>query len=148
MIRFAHTNIISTNWKELAEFYVNTFDCSIVPPIRKLSGEWLDKGAGLQDVQLEGAHLLLPGHGETGPTLEIFQYRDMEEQAAIMPNKRGFGHIAFEVDDVPAMLQKLIANGGQKLGKITQKEVPGAGELTFTYARDPEGNIIEIQQWN
>jgi hypothetical protein len=38
-MKFAHTNIISTNWKELADFYVKTFDCKIVPPIRKQSGE-------------------------------------------------------------------------------------------------------------
>ncbi|MEQ9299790.1 MAG: hypothetical protein RIF33_14550 [Cyclobacteriaceae bacterium] len=59
-MRFAHTNIVSSNWKELADFYVKTFNCKIVPPLRKQSGDWLDKGTGLKNANLEGAHLLLP----------------------------------------------------------------------------------------
>jgi len=148
MIRFAHTNIISTNWRELATFYVKTFGCTIIPPIRKQSGDWLDSGTGLKNAQLEGAHLLLPGYGDTGPTLEIYQYQHIEHQDAVAPNKRGFGHIAFEVEDVQQVLSELIANGGQPFGEITRKEVHGVGELTFIYARDPEGNLIELQQWN
>ena len=69
-MRFAHTNIVCINWKELTDFYVKTFNCKILPPVRNQSGEWLDKGTGLKNAKLEGAHLLLPGYGESGPTLE------------------------------------------------------------------------------
>lgn len=146
-MRFAHTNIVSTNWKELVDFYVKTFDCQIVPPIRKQSGKWLEKGTGLENAALEGAHLLLPGYGENGPTLEIYQYEDIENQYFVPPNKRGFGHIAFEVDSVEFVLQNLIQNGGETFGEITKREVHGVGEITFVYARDPEGNLIELQSW-
>jgi len=27
------------------------------------------------------------------------------------------------------------------------REVPGVGLLTFQYVADPEGNIIEVQNW-
>ncbi|MFS4446169.1 VOC family protein [Maribacter sp. 2307UL18-2] len=146
-MRFAHTNIISANWRELANFYMNTFDCKLVPPVRRQSGEWLDQGTGLKNAQLEGVHLLLPGHGNYGPTLEIYQYRSIDEREAVRPNTRGFGHIAFEVDHVEHVLQTLIQNGGQAFGQITEKEVPGVGRITFVYARDPEGNLIELQSW-
>lgn len=147
-MRFAHTNIVSIDWKKLADFYVKTFNCIIVPPIRKQSGEWLDKGTGLKNAQLEGAHLLLPGYEGNGPTLEIYQYQHIKEQDWVSPNKRGFGHIAFEMDSVENVLHRLMKNGGQALGDITQKEVEGVGELTLIYARDPEGNLIELQSWN
>jgi len=146
-MKFAHTNIISTNWKELADFYVKTFDCKIVPPIRKQSGEWLEKGTGLENAKLEGAHLLLPGYGENGPTLEIYQYENIERQDFVPPNKRGFGHIAFEVESVEIVLETLQRNGGKVFGEITKKEVKDVGEITFVYARDPEGNLIELQSW-
>ncbi|MEX0273074.1 MAG: VOC family protein [Flavobacteriaceae bacterium] len=146
-MRFAHTNIISTNWKKLADFYVKTFQCKIVPPIRNQSGDWLDRGTGLKNAQLKGAHLLLPGYGENGPTLEIYQYTTMEDQESAPPNKRGFGHIAFEVEDVEEVLKTLEQNGGRKFGEITKRQVPNVGELTFIYARDPEGNLIELQNW-
>lgn len=146
-MRFAHTNIVSSNWKELADFYVKTFNCKIVPPLRKQSGDWLDKGTGLKNANLEGAHLLLPGHGANGPTLEIYQYQIIDERAASLPNTQGFGHIAFEVEDVQHVLENLIENGGQAVGEITKREVNGVGEITFIYARDPEGNLIELQCW-
>lgn len=146
-MRFAHTNIVSANWKELADFYIKTFHCTLVPPIRKQSGKWLEKGTGLKNASLEGVHLRLPGHGEKGPTLEIYQYGQIENQNAVAPNKRGFGHIAFEVEDVLAILETLKQNGGTTSGEITRREVPGVGEITFVYARDPEGNLIELQSW-
>lgn len=146
-MRFAHTNIISTDWKTLVDFYVKTFDCKIVPPIRKQSGEWLEKAIGLENAQLEGAHLLLPGHGENAPTLEIFQYNKVEAQEHIAPNKRGFGHVAFEVDSVEEILKKLLKNGGSTSAEVTKKEIKDVGEITFIYARDPEGNIVELQSW-
>ncbi len=146
-MRFAHTNIISTDWKALADFYVKTFNCKIVPPIRKQSGAWLERGTGLENAKLEGAHLLLPGYKENGPTLEIFQYETVEKQDIVAPNKRGFGHIAFEVDSVEVVLKKLETNGGKAFGEITKNEVQGIGEITFVYARDPEGNLIELQSW-
>lgn len=146
-MKFAHTNIISRNWKALADFYIKTFNCKIVPPIRKQSGKWLDQGTGLKDAKLEGAHLLLPGHGENGPTLEIYQYKNLEQQNPVSPNKRGFGHIAFEVESVEAVLKILERNGGNAFGEITKRVVEEVGEITFIYARDPEGNLIELQSW-
>lgn len=146
-LRFAHTNIISTDWKKLAEFYVNVFDCAIVPPVRNLSGTFLDLGTGLKNAKLQGAHLSLPGYDKNFPTLEIYQYEKIEDQECIFPNKRGYGHIAFEVENVGQMLEKVLDNGGEKCGEITKKEIEGAGIITFIYVRDPKGNLIELQSW-
>ena len=147
-MRFAHTNIVSTNWRKLVNFYEDTFDCKIVPPVRNQSGKWLEKGTGLLNAKLEGVHLLLPGYGENGPTLEIYQYEIIEGQDSVSPNKRGFGHIAFEVESVEIILQKLLQNGGELYGEITSRTIQNVGEITFVYARDPEGNLIELQSWN
>lgn len=146
-MRFAHTNIVSIDWKLLVDFYVKTFNCKIVPPIRNQSGAWLEKGTGLKNAKLEGAHLLLPGYGEKGPTLEIYQYENIENQNPVSPNKRGFGHIAFEVESVELVIEVLERNGGRTSGEITRRKVDGVGEITFVYARDPEGNLIELQSW-
>ena len=146
-MRFAHTNIAAKNWQTLSDFYINVFDCKIKPPQRKLSGAWLDHATGLQNAMLEGVHLLLPGHGDDGPTLEIFSYRDMTKSEPIMANCTGLTHIAFEVTDVDQILERAIECGGHLLGKVTEKEVEGVGTLKFVYFRDPEGNIVEIQSW-
>lgn len=146
-MKYAHTNIVCRDWKRLSDFYVNTFQCEVVPPVRRQSGDWLATGTGLKDASLEGVHLRLPGYGPNGPTLEIYQYESIEDQIDLAPNARGFGHIAFEVDSVEETLSKLIKNGGREFGSTTSAQIEGCGEITFVYCRDPEGNLIELQCW-
>jgi catechol 2,3-dioxygenase-like lactoylglutathione lyase family enzyme len=146
-MRYAHTNIAAKDWKKISQFYIDVFGCMVKPPERRLSGEWLDKATGLSDAQLEGVHLLLPGHGKNGPTLEIFTYAEMHDAAPIMANHQGFTHIAFEVESVGETYEKALNHGAEKLGEIVEKNVPGVGVLQFVYFRDPEGNIVEIQSW-
>ena len=146
-ITYAHTNIIARDWRLLARFYERVFDCSFVPPERDQQGDWLARGTGVADAHIQGAHLRLPGHGPNGPTLEIYSYTAMEPKAAPAANRQGFGHLAFVVDDVPALLASVLASGGSALGEVVSREVVGVGLLTFVYVTDPEGNIIELQHW-
>lgn len=146
-MRYVHTNIISPNWQRLADFYIRTFSCTIKPPPRKQAGDWLAQGTGLEHAQLEGLHLRLPGFDDLGPTLEIYQYTPVVDHPTLQPNHRGYTHIAFEVDDVAQILKLVIQNGGSANGQITQRVIEGVGTITFVYARDPDGNLIELQSW-
>jgi len=145
--RYRHTNIIARDWMALARFYQDVFGCVLVPPERDLSGEWLERGTGVRDAQFAGAHLLLPGHGPEGPTLEIYQYSRNEPKPAPAANREGLAHLAFEVDDVALATAEVLAHGGSKVGDITSSGIEGVGLLTFVYLADPEGNIIELQAW-
>jgi predicted enzyme related to lactoylglutathione lyase len=145
--KYTHTNLIAKDWKRLSAFYQEVFGCEPVPPERDLSGEWLDKATGIRGAHIIGMHLRLPGYGDDGPTLEIFQYDSMPEHPAVKPNTPGFAHLAFAVDDVSAAAQAVIGHGGCAVGEPTVREVPGVGWLTFQYVADPEGNIIEVQNW-
>jgi predicted enzyme related to lactoylglutathione lyase len=145
--KYAHTNLIAKDWKKLSAFYQEVFDCLPLPPERDLSGEWLDKAIGIKDAHIHGIHLRLPGFGDKGPTLEIFQYGAMPEHPTVKPNTPGFSHIAFSVDNVPATAKVILAHGGTALGELIEREISDVGAITFQYLADPEGNIIEIQNW-
>ena len=145
--KYKHTNIIARDWDALAVFYEEVFGCVRVPPERCLSGEWLEKGTGVLGAQVSGVHLRLPGYGDTGPTLEIFQYSENAPKPQPMANREGFTHIAFEVEDVAEAAAHALRRGGKKIGEITYSSVEGVGTLTFVYLADPEGNIIELQAW-
>jgi catechol 2,3-dioxygenase-like lactoylglutathione lyase family enzyme len=145
--KYKHTNMIARDWRALARFYQRVFGCVVVPPERHLSGAWLDKGTGVRNASFSGVHLRLPGHGQDGPTLEIYQYERNEPRPAIAANRQGIGHIAFEVDDVEEAMAEVLTHGGSKVGDITSSEVEGVGALAFVYLADPEGNIIELQSW-
>jgi predicted enzyme related to lactoylglutathione lyase len=144
---YKHTNIIARDWNRLATFYEKVFGCVRIPPERHLSGTWLEKGTGVNDARFSGVHLALPGWQGAGPTLEIYQYARNEEKPSPAANREGFGHIAFEVEDVSAALAAVRRHGGGAIGDVVSQEVSGVGLLTFVYATDPEGNIVELQSW-
>lgn len=146
-MRYGHTNLTARDWRRLADFYIAAFGCELVPPERDLSAEWLAKATGIPGAHLRGVHLRLPGHGPTGPTLEIFTYDSTTSGTPPSPDRAGFGHIAFQVPDVHAAHAAVLALGGSPVGQIVEVEIPGAGPLTWVYVRDPEGNIVELQKW-
>jgi len=144
-MRYAHTNVVARDWRRLAAFYESALGCVPMPPERDLDGDWLARGTGVEGAALKGVHLRLPG---ASATLEVFEYADAVDRPAAMPNERGWGHLAFAVEDVAATLEDVLAHGGARLGEIVSREVAGAGTVTFVYARDPEGNVIELQRWD
>ena len=103
--------IYSRDWKKLAQFYINVFNCEPVYPERDLSGNWIEKLTKIPGAHIGGIHLKLPGY-QDGPTLEIFQYnRFTGRKSEPLINDQGFGHIAFHVTDVEAMMKKLSDHG-------------------------------------
>ena len=143
--KYAHTNIIARDWRVLAAFYEHVFGCVPLHPERDVSGAWLEKATGVAGAHLRGAHLRLPGYGEDGPTLEIFQYSENAPRPEPVASREGITHIAFEVDDLEEALARVLQHGGRKLGEIATGTVKGVGDLTFVYVTDPEGNIVELQ---
>jgi len=143
---YVHTNLIARDWKRLPRFYSEVFGCEPRPPERDMSGAWLDQLTSLQNAHLSGIHLRLPGYGDDGPTLEVFSYDQLVDRELPSANQCGFGHIAFAVDDVDEALQAVTAASGSTVGNIVTTEVDGVGVLRAVYARDPEGNIVELQK--
>ena len=107
-IRFGHVNLTGHDWRRLAGFYTEVFGCELVPPERDIRGAVLDAATGLQDAHLTGAHLRLPGHGDTGPTIEIFSYDALEAHPGPRVDRPGWGHVAFQVPDVPAAVEAVV----------------------------------------
>ena len=116
---FKHTNVVSRDWRALARFYEEVFGCVRVPPERHLEGAWLEKGTGVSDAKFSGVHLRVPGLGDAGPTLEIYQYSENEAKPHPAANREGFSHIAFEVDDVVQALKVVRTHGGGSVGNVT-----------------------------
>ena len=145
-VKYLHTNLIARDWRRLASFYERVFGCVRVFPERHLSGESMARGSGVAGARLDGVHLRLPGFVGDGPTLEVFQYAENADAPMPVANRVGFGHIAFAVDDVQAARDAVLAAGGSAVGTVEAVAIPGAGIITWTYTRDPEGNIIELQR--
>jgi predicted enzyme related to lactoylglutathione lyase len=144
---YAHTNLIARDWRALAAFYQTVFGCIPVPPERDLGGDAIERGSRVPAARLRGVHLRLPGHGDTGPTLEIFTYHELVDAPPVAANRPGFGHIAFVVPDVAAARAEVLAAGGSAFGDIVTTPA-GSRTVTWAYVRDPEGNLVELQSWS
>jgi catechol 2,3-dioxygenase-like lactoylglutathione lyase family enzyme len=146
--RFGHVNVTGADWRRLAAFYTDVFGCELVPPERDIRSPDLDRATGLTDGHLTGAHLRLPGHGPTGPTIEIFQYDAVEPAQAARVDRAGWGHVAFQVPDVPAAVEAVREAGGGSLGEVITSTTADGRHVTWCYATDPDGNIVELQAWS
>jgi catechol 2,3-dioxygenase-like lactoylglutathione lyase family enzyme len=146
--KYSHTNLIARDWRKLAEFYQQVFGCVPVPPERDFHGEALEAGTNLKGAHLQGIHLRLPGYGVDGPTLEIFSYEP--EQGSLNPaaNRPGYGHVAFQVEEVASACQAVFASGGSPFGEIVTLTIATGAMVTWCYVQDPEGNLIEVQSWS
>ncbi len=146
MIRYLHTNIVARDVRLLADFYQKVFGCKVDYPESVLSGEALARGTGVSDAEIRGIWLQMPGNREDGPILELFQYSTMPERPTPTPNQPGYAHLSFEVDDIAAVADAVVAAGGSLYGQIADFESLEGGTLTFVYLTDPEGNIVELEQ--
>lgn len=145
--RYVHTNLIARDWLRLARFYQEVFGCVPVPPQRDFSGERFDALTNLPGARLQGMHLRLPGYGDSGPTLEIFSFTPDQEQSVPTVHRRGFGHIAFAVEDVAAARMAVLEAGGGTIGEVVTLTIAGGATVELCYLTDPEGNIVEVQKW-
>lgn len=146
--RFGHVNLIADDWRRVASFYIELFGCEPVPPERDYSGADLSAGTGVPDASLKGVHLRLPGHGDSGPTLEIYQYGRNQPGQPPAANRRGYGHLAFAVDDVSVARERVLASGGASVGEVVTLQTADGRRVTWCYVTDPEENIIELQAWS
>jgi len=147
LAKYVHTNLIASDWKKLSEFYINIFGCIPVPPERNLIGPAIDAATGINHAHITGMHLRLPGWGENGPTLELFSYSPEMSHLPPAVNRPGYGHIAFQVEDVETAQNLTLAAGGKMVGDVVKVPV-GEKFVTFCYLTDPEGNVIELQSWS
>jgi catechol 2,3-dioxygenase-like lactoylglutathione lyase family enzyme len=145
--RFVHTNLVARDWRQLAAFYGDVFGCIPVLPERHYRGVDLERGTAVAGSELHGIHLRLPGFDDAGPTLEIYTYTILSAGQPPGVNRPGFGHIAFEVSDVAAAREAVLASGGTAVGEIVTLQPRPDLSVTWCYVRDPEGNIIELQSW-
>ena len=93
----------------------------------------------LPGAHLRGRHLRLPGGGPNGPTLEILTYDQLAPGLPTAPNRPGFGHIAFIVDDIAAGRQAVLAAGGGEVGETVTLALADGAKVTMCLSDRPGG---------
>ncbi len=135
--KYVHTNLIAADWRTLANFYQHVFGCTPVPPERDLKGAALEARTVIPGATIRGMHLRLPGYGDSGPTVEIFQYNQLADRPTTAVNRPGWGHLAFAVEDVAAARAEVLAAGGKPIGEVVTTTIATGAKVTWCYVTDP-----------
>jgi len=107
-----------------------------------VEGEFLDTVCGIPNSRTEVVMLRPPGGG-VGLELARFLRPDHEPGSPLaMANELGLRNVCFEVDDLPAIVDQLAADGYGLVGGIGQHE----NIWRMAYVRGPEGIVVALAE--
>jgi catechol 2,3-dioxygenase-like lactoylglutathione lyase family enzyme len=107
-----------------------------------LEGEFLDTVVGMHDARTEMVLLRSPDGG-AGVELATFVRPDHAPGSpAAMATELGLRSVAFEVDDVHALVERLARDGYRLVGGIGEYE----GVWRMASVRGPEGIIVSLAE--
>ena len=140
MIRGIHHISISTrNMDRIVAFYRDLLGCPTVIDASIAEDELFDRVVGLAD-SCARAVFLQAGNA----FIEFWEYGSPQGKDPI-PNRpvcdAGLTHICFDVEDAQSVHARLSAAGVPFIS-----EPQDLGSVITCYARDPDGNILEIRQ--
>ena len=145
MIRGIHHVGLSTpDLDRLVAFYRDVMGFEVVMNTQWRDREIIDRMVGLSG---SAARQVMVKAGNA--FLELFEYESPVPRLATPdrnPADHGYTHICIDVVDIDAEYERLSANG-----MTFHAPPPSAGELGHSrlraiYGRDPDGNIVELQE--
>ncbi|CAN7361284.1 MULTISPECIES: VOC family protein [Ensifer] len=142
-MKLAHINLVARNAEVLAAFYMNVMKCESLREPKMVSGEKVSRGNGISNSEIYTIWLTFPELER--PFLEIHEHKVTHDRDQPRVNEPGFGHLSFQMEDISVVLAEIIQAGGAQIGEITDFGTPDKPFL-IAYARDPEGNVLELEQ--
>jgi catechol 2,3-dioxygenase-like lactoylglutathione lyase family enzyme len=139
--RFDHVGITVADLDQVTAFFVG-LGFEVEGTRMFIEGEFLDTVIGIPDSRTEIV-MLRPPDGGTRLELSSFVRPDHQPGSpAAMANELGLRNVAFEVDDLQAMVDRLASDGYGLVGDIGQYE----SIWRMAYVRGPEGIIVSLAE--
>jgi catechol 2,3-dioxygenase-like lactoylglutathione lyase family enzyme len=139
--RFDHVGITVSDLETVMAFFVGLGLEAQDPPMF-LEGEFLDTVIGMAGSRTEIV-MLRPPDGGTCLELSSFVRPDHEPGSpAAMANELGLRNVAFEVDNLQAVVDRLATDGYGLVGGVGEYE----NSWRMAYVRGPEGIIVSLAE--
>jgi catechol 2,3-dioxygenase-like lactoylglutathione lyase family enzyme len=137
---FVHVGLVVENLGETVRFLTLLgFDCG-KPAV--FSGEWIDRIIGLENAAVEVVMARGPDGGDMFEVVRFHSPSAGPEEPAPAVNRPGLRHIAFTVDDVRGVVDRVREAGWDTVGEIVNYE----DMFLLCYLRGPEGLIVELAE--
>jgi len=124
---FGFTKLVVHDLERLADFYHEVYGLHAVKRVR---------GERIGDEEIDEI-MLSPDPAAMYGSLVLLEYLGRG------PSPNGESILGFTTDDLPALLERVVAAGGSVHAPM--KEMPGLG-LRVAFAKDPEGHLAELVQ--
>jgi catechol 2,3-dioxygenase-like lactoylglutathione lyase family enzyme len=137
-----HVNVVVSDLKQASDFFSRLG--FTVEHRGELQGEWISAIVNLEGVRASYVQLCLKG---SKVTLELIQYHHPKSPDGVgphLPNEIGIRHIAFEVEDIEAMVASLKAEGIDIWSDV--QTYPETGKK-LVYFYGPDGIILELAEY-
>ncbi len=138
-----HINISVSDLEKSKAFFVDLFGFQVLNE-GTLEGEWIDKLVDLPQVKARYIQMSIPG---TQTNLELIHYEKPEggkEEAGAKANTIGIRHMAFQVDNIEEVCDRLKKAGVRMFSELQTYNV--TKKLCYFYG--PDNIILEIAQYD
>ena len=136
---FDHTSFTVADVERAVAFWHDAMGFTVTD-LSLREGDWLGTVVGVPGARCRIAHL----HGH-GSHLEFIQYLETcGDDVTGPPNRPGTAHVAFVVEDIEAMTQRMLEAGASEQGRITRCTSGAAAGCLAVYLKDPNGIIVEL----
>ena len=137
---FVHIGLIVEDLDETVRFLtVLGFLCGR-PGV--ISGEWIGRIIGLEDPTVEVVMVRGPDGSDVFEVVRFHSPAAGAQEAVPAANRPGLRHVAFTVDDVRGVVDRVREAGWKTVGEIVDYE----GMFLLCYVRGPEGLIVELAE--
>jgi catechol 2,3-dioxygenase-like lactoylglutathione lyase family enzyme len=137
---FVHIGLVVEDLDETVRFLAALgFDCG---KPGTFSGEWIDRIIGLENVTVEVVMARGPDGGDVFEVVRFHSPSAVAQEAAPAANRPGLRHIAFKVDDVRGVVDRVRQAGWETVGQIVDFQ----STFLLCYVRGPDGLIVELAE--
>jgi catechol 2,3-dioxygenase-like lactoylglutathione lyase family enzyme len=140
VLRFDHVGITVADLDSVTAFFV-TLGLE-VEGRTVVEGEFLDTVIGIPDSRSEIVMLRPPGGGTLLELSSFVRPDHLPGSPAAMANELGLRNVAFEVDDLQTVVDRLVADGYRLVGGVGRYE----DAWRMAYVRGPEGIIVSLAE--
>jgi catechol 2,3-dioxygenase-like lactoylglutathione lyase family enzyme len=138
-----HTCFTVSDLDRSVAFYCDVLGCEVAMR-QDREGGYIAAIVGHPDTKMRQAHLRAPG-GQY--MIELFEYLAPEgAKADVTPWNVGASHVCFLVDDLPALYERLRAEGVEFVSPPVEVDSGVNTGGYGVYLRDPDGITVELFQ--
>src|SRR3954452_2787040 len=132
---FVHIGLVVEDLDETVRFLgLLGFDCG-EPGV--LGGEWIDRIIGLENVTVEIVMARAPDGSDMFEVVRFHSPSTGAQELAPAANRPGLRHVAFKVDDLRGVVDRVRAAGWETVGEIVDFE----NTFLLCYVRGPTGSV-------